>query len=233
MLDQRVIGDFIGGVAYVIAGGFFSLVFVLLVERWRKPHLSFQIEPLAPYHMGRKFLRVLVHNKPINRLLGVFTTRQPALMCRAYVTFMQEDNTPVFADGRRMAARWSNTPEPVVRQLGNDSQGNPCVINMRDPMRATNFVDIPAGETEPLDVVMRQPGDTTCYGRNNAVIENPQPPPEDWFPLPKGRYHALVRVQTGGEDFRRVFRVVDVLDDIREFRLEDLEPQPNLAEGLS
>jgi len=53
---------------------------VLWVERMRSAALKFEIErdhPLTPD--GRKFLRLLIHNRPMPKPLAFFLVREPAL----------------------------------------------------------------------------------------------------------------------------------------------------------
>lgn len=211
---------------------FIAVVVVLWVERARKPLLDFQIQQdgLTVWD-GRKLLTVCIQNKPlINPLLAFFVARHPALMCRAYLTFLHEDNQPVYANGHRMLGRWKRTPDPVVPfpfPLALTSKP----VTVRDPTRTKDEIDIPPGSSEILDVVIRHPSSDNCYGWHNGYIGDPEPHPDDVFELGKGRYHVLIRVRTGGEDFKHVYRIVnDVALD--HFRLEDLASQPKLDESL-
>lgn len=219
--------DTIWSLLISIVGALVSVVLVLLVERERKPKLAISVEKGNHIHHKRKFLRVIVTNKAIGALAGLFVTRQPALMCRAYITFLTEKNDPVFAKGRRMLGRWSNTPEPAYLLPFNNG-----VMTIRDPSRTRDLIDIPPDDFEVLDIVMRTEDGETCIGWHNAVIQNPQAEVETRFELPKGRYHVLVSVRTAGQDFRHVFRIVNDHPSIESFRLEDLEPQPVIDRTL-
>ena len=206
---------------------------VLLVEALSRASIDFEIEPSPPVMPGgRKFLRVHVWNSRLPRPMSLFFDRRPALLTRAWVTFLTQTNDPVFEKGRRMRGRWSSTPEPVLPlTVTAPSTGDPRVVLTWDLTRTTDSVDIPPGSFELLDVVMRVPHDDSCRGWHNGIIQRPNPPPEEQFELPKGRYHALIRVQTGGRSFRYVLRIVNDLS-IEHFRLEPIEPQPALPEDL-
>lgn len=199
-----------------------AVVLVLWAERQRRPSLAIHVEPDEHLHGDRKFLRVLVLNKPIPRIPGLFFHRDPATMCAGHLTFLTEGNHPVFRKGHRMAGRWSRTPEPVSFMISDKS-----VLKFRDPTRSTPYVDIPPGASEPLDVAMRSRSDEKCFGWHNNFVENPSPQLDDIFDLARGRYHVLVNVRTAGLDFQRVFRVVND-HDWDHFRLEELRMQPKL-----
>src|SRR5215210_5411566 len=109
-----------------------AVIAVLGVERTKRPKIAIQPEshpPIAPDKAGpqRKFLRVLVHNKPIHPFLGFFYTREPALTCQAWITFLHDDNSLVFSKGHRMKGRWSRTNEPVTLNFTETS-----IIKVRD-----------------------------------------------------------------------------------------------------
>jgi hypothetical protein len=221
------LGQYLGFVWWfltLLLGALLSLLFVLFVEKWRKPALTLTIEHTPPLRPdGRKFLRVLVRNKPVGKLLSFFTTRQPALMCKAHLLFLNEDDTPRYANERKMVGRWSSTPEPIVPQIIGDDQGRPQIAFLGDPTKATDCVDIPPNEEEVLDVLMKEDGQSCCYGWHNGIIGHHNPPSNQTFELPKGRYHVLITVRTCGEDFSKLFRIVNDPQDITEFRLEEIK----------
>src|SRR6266540_1421494 len=200
---------------------------VLLFERQRRPELEFEIEPVAPVQPnGRKFLRVRVRNRALPGFLGPVYDRQPALMTRAGITFLTLDGHPVFTPGRRMRGRWSDTPEPFrPTPVGPDQ-----MVLVAEPFAASNSMDIPPGEFEVLDVVMRAPGSEQCVGWSNAyqLAQAGAPPPVgDTFVLDRGRYLVLIQAKTGGRIFPHVLRLVNDVP-LPDFRLEEPEQQPRL-----
>lgn len=210
----------------------FAVMIVLAIERSRKPKLRFAIERDHPPVLdGRRFLRLHVYNEPISPLLGIFVPRSPALMCRASLMFLHEDNQPVFSRGQRMVGRWSRTPEPVLPFTIDPKTKQ--VLLLRDPTRTRDEVDISPGRDsyEILDVVVRAPGSDSCQGWHNGIIQHPDPRPTEVFELLKGRFRVIVTVTTGGEEFSRVFRIVNDVG-LEHFRLEDIEQQPKVARDL-
>ena len=82
-----------------------------------------------------------------------------------------------------------------------------------------------ATRLEPLDIVIRDPTEDGCHGWHNRMIGNPNALPEDQFNLSKGRYRALVRIDSSSRSFKALFRIVcDV--GIDDFRLEPVRPVP-------
>jgi hypothetical protein len=109
MQQSRVVEQFLLSVlSSLVAVGI-----VLIAERQRRPALRFEIEPVPPIRAdGAKFLRVRIRNHGLPRFLRAVNERQPALMTRVWVTLYHLDDEPVFARGRRMRGRWSDTPDP-------------------------------------------------------------------------------------------------------------------------
>ncbi len=127
-----------------------------------------------------------------------------------------------------MKGRWASTPEPVAFG-GLDGNGQPLLV--RDPGRERDYVDIGPGSFEVLDVLWRKPSEETCRGWHNGIIGWSQVKSEEDFPLEKGRYHVKVRVQTGGRNFERVFRIENP-QRREDFSLGELTKQPRLSPGL-
>ena len=218
------------GIDFII--GFLASLFVvfvvLLIERSKRPKIEVDIETIPPITksgqsaVNRKFLRVAVHNRRLNKFLDIFYTREPALNCQAWITFLHEDNTLVFSKGHRMQGRWSRTPEPITLAFTEKN-----VIQYLDTRVTTDSIDIPPNSFEYLDTVMRPENSDTCIGWHNGIIENPDPKAQDSFDLSKGRYHILIQIRTGGRDYRRVFRLVND-GSFDHFRLENLTAQPKI-----
>ncbi len=173
---------------------FLSAFLVFFLEMERRPEISIVQEP----------------------------TRRAANQVRAWITFLTDANNPVFAPGRQMIGRWSDTPEPVRPiMIAQNPGGAPQMTFFLDLSVTRDAVDIGSGASEILDIVMRVPGEAGCRGWHNRMIQNPNPPPEQQVELPQGRYHAQVRVDVSGRSFNALFRIVcDV--GIQDFRLEPL-----------
>jgi hypothetical protein len=202
---------------------FMSVFIVFFVEMELRPQISIvQEEKHPPRPDGRKFLRVIVTNRALWWPLKLIMDRRPANQVRAWITFLTESNDPVFARERQMIGRWSNTPEPVRPiMISQTPGGNPEMTLLLDLSVTRDAVDIGSGASEILDIVMRAPGEDGCRGWHNRMIQNPNPRPEDQFELPRGRYHARVRVDVSGRSFYALFRIVcDV--GIEDFRLEPI-----------
>lgn len=206
---------------------FLSASVVIFVEMELRPQVRI-VEELTPpvQPNGRKFLRVIVENRALWWPLKLIMDRRPVYQARAWVTFLTETNDPVFGKGRQMIGRWSNTPEPLrpISILPSPS-GPPEISFLRDLSVTRDAIDIGSGASEPLDIVMRAPGEDGCRGWHNRMIERPDTPSEDRFEISKGRYRALVRVDASGRSSKALFRIVcDV--GIGDFRLEPLRPVP-------
>ena len=209
-----------------------SAAALFIVEAQSRPSIWLELEPWPVDAHDRTFLRVRVWNRRPPRLVSVFLDRRPALLTRAWVTFLTPNNQPVFRQGHRMRGRWSSTPEPVLPMaISQPDTGRQQVVFAWDPTRTTDSVDIPPGSFQLLDLVMRVRGERNCQGWHNGIIQRPDPPPEEQFQLPEGRYHALITVDTGGRRFRQVVRIVNDVP-IEHFRLEPVSPQPVLLEEL-
>jgi hypothetical protein len=206
---------------------FLSAFMVFFVEMELRPQISIVEEETPPVLPdGRKFLRVIVENRALWSPLKLIMDRRPVYQARAWITFLTESNDPVFAKGRQMIGRWSNTPEPVRPILiSQSSGGSPQITFLRDLSVTRDAVDIGSGASELLDIVMRTPSEDGCRGWHNRMIQNPNIPPEDQFELTKGRYRALVRVDTSGRSFKALFRIVSDVG-IGDFRLEPIRRVP-------
>jgi len=209
---------------------FFTALVAIFVESELRPQLRItkEAKPAASAD-GRRFLHVIVENRVLWWPLRLFMDRRPAYQTRAWITFLNEMNDPIFAEGRRMAGRWANTPEPVRPvSITPDSTGKPVATFLLDLSVTRDAVDIGAGNNEPLDIVMRLPSEDGCRGWHNRMIQRPDTPPEDRFELPKGRYHVLVQVESSGRIAQSLFRIVcDV--GIEDFRLELLPGNSRLS----
>jgi hypothetical protein len=201
---------------------FVSFAVIVFVEAELRPQISIVQEAVPPVLSdGRKFLRVIVKNHALWSPLKLVMDRRPVYQARASVTFLTELNNPIFGPERVMIGRWSHTPEPLRPLSISPSPGGNQEIGFVWDLSATrDAVDIGAGSTEVLDIVMRNPTEDGCHGWHNRIIGRPgAAPPEDQFDLLKGRHRALVRVDASGRSTKALFRIVcDV--GIEDFRLE-------------
>jgi hypothetical protein len=210
-----------------------SVSAVFFIEAQLRPHMTVKAEESPPTMPdGRVFLRVVVTNRslgwPWNRIMD----RRPALMTRAWITFLRDNNnTPFFRPGHRMKGRWSVTPEPVRAILIPTSASDELrIASFWDPGVTRDFVDVAPASSEPLDIVMRAPGETGCRGWHNGIIQRPDPPEDERFDLLAGTFRALVRVQTGGQTTRALFQIVNDVP-LEHFRLEPLKMDPAIPDA--
>ena len=201
---------------------FLSVFLVFFLEMERRPEISIVQEPTSTVLPdGRRFLRVVIANRAIWSPLRIIMDRRAANQVRAWITFLTEANKPVFAPGRQMIGRWSNTPEPVRPiMIAQNAGGAAQMTFLLDLSVTRDAVDVGSGANEMLDIVMRRPDEAGCRGwHNRGMIQNPNP--EDRFELAADRYHAQVRVDVSRRSFNALFRIVcDV--GIEDFRLEPL-----------
>lgn len=201
------------------------VIAVLWIERSKRPKIRFCIEadpPVLPGNpqrqelatVSRKFLRVQVINDPMNRFVGSLYTRSPAISCRAWVIFQRTDGSAYFKPGHRMVGRWSNTPEPVSFGITDNT-----IYQYRDPRLAKDTVDIAAGDSEFLDLVMRSSDSDECVGWHNGIIANPDPRASDQFILAHGTYLVQVRLRTDGRDYETTLKLFNDVS-FEHFRLE-------------
>jgi len=212
---------------------FFTALVAVFVESELRPQIRISRETNPPFLLdGRKFLRVIVENRVLWWPLRLIMDRRPAYQVRARITFLNETNDPLFSEGRHMIGRWANTPEPVRPiSMSANSAGSPAITFLWDLGITRDAVDIGAGGSEILDIVMRVPGEDGCRGWHNRMIQHPKPPPENQFELPKGRYHVLVHVEASGRIVKALFRIVCNFG-IEDFRLEPLPISTRLPKGF-
>lgn len=197
----------------IIAGILGAMIVLFVVERRRRPNLTIVIEPDFPKLPQRNHLRVLVTNQNLYPPLSLIYDREPALMCRAWISFYYTDGTRVYP--REMVARWAKTPEPLSPIHEVKTNDGRSVFIANEP-KTQDWVDIAAGETTALDIVLRFNNESDCFGWNNdgyaRDFRN-----TDWK-LGQGRYHVKIRIETGGREFSKSFQLINDVD----FRLEDI-----------
>ena len=201
-----------------LLAGIVGILIVLTIERQRRPQLRMWVgEPgklSANDPLGRPEVtwpHRQVHNIGMPRWISWVYDRDPALSCRAWITFHHLDGHRVF--DREMDVRWSETPEPVVKIQETERGPVARLVNVQ------HTVDIPPGEYVNIDVVCRFKGEDHCYGWNNeSYLYNWRHPR---WKLEKGRYIVKVRIKTGGREFSDAFLLVNDVP-YEDFRIEPL-----------
>lgn len=204
-----------------LIAGIVGILIVLWIERQKRPELSMRVgvpgrigdnDPLG--RQAATWVKIQIHNSNMPRWLRWVYDREPALACRAWITFHHLDGRRVF--DREMNARWSETPEPRVEVKQTEKGQVGILLGVQDS------VDIPPGEYTNVDIAIRVKSDTDCYGWNNeSYLYNWEHPA---WKLEKGRYVARVRVKTGGREFVDAFLIVNDIPH-EDFRLEPVEDE--------
>jgi hypothetical protein len=185
----------------VLIGVVSSAVVAFFVEWQRQPRLAISIAPSADNDFRNqgfpaglmRGLRVLVTNKPLPRVLR-FMKRDAARTCRATLRFLHLDGTDYIANG--MTGRWVASVEPVAPQLRLDSGQVGTLIDIAR-LNVASEIDIPAGESEQLDVANRCDAEVDAFGWNNESYQHNWRTPR--WRLPPGRYLVEVTVRSEGQ----------------------------------
>jgi hypothetical protein len=203
-----------------LVSGIVGILIVLWIERQRRPSLTIKLGKPGEIKEGdilkrkpSKWLHVQVHNRNVPKWLAWVYHGEPALTCRAWITFHHLDGQRLF--DREMVARWSGSDEPKVEIINTDKGQVARLIG------AQNSFDIPPGEQTDIDVVFRAKSDNDCFGWNNESYLY------DWrhpgWHLEKGRYIAKIRVKTGGREYVNAFLIANDVpfDDFRLIEVDD------------
>ncbi len=212
----------LGAVLGAILSALTSVAITIKVERLRQPRLRLSIEtpPTDRTYDDRparqaRYVRVWVFNEPPSGWSN-WIMRQPALQCRAEITFHHLDGQNVF--GRTMAGRWAGTPEPTTIPVVGPSG---IQFQIVDFVRLTtdSRIDIQPGEGTALDVAARFDDEDECYGWNNEAYFVSTPWRNPNWRLDKGRYLVRAVVISAGQRYQFEARLVN--DTSRtDFRLE-------------
>lgn len=204
-----------------LVSGIVGILIVLWIERQRRPSLTIKLgqpgeikedDPLK--RAPSKWLHAQIHNRNVPKWLAGVYHGEPALTCRAWITFHHLDGQRVF--DRDMVARWSGSDEPKVEIINTDKGQVARLIGVQ------NSFDIPPGEPTDIDVVFRAKSDDDCYGWNNeSYLYNWRHP--DWH-LEKGRYIAKIRVKTGGREYLNAFLIANDVGYV-DFRLVEVDDE--------
>ena len=204
-----------------LVAGIVGILIVLWIERQRRPRLTItmgqpsQIKEEDPLHrVPSTWLHVQVHNRNVPRWLAWVYHGEPALTCRAWITFHHLDGQRVF--DREMKARWAGSDEPKV-EIINTQEGQVARL-----VGAQDSFDIPPGDHTDVDVVFRAKAEKECYGWSNEnYLHNWRHP--NWK-LEKGRFIARVRIKTGGQEYTNAFLIANDVP-YSDFRLVEIDKE--------
>jgi hypothetical protein len=204
-----------------LVAGIIGILIVLWIERQRRPRLTIklgqpvQINEEDPLHRPLSiWLHVQIHNKNVPKWLAWVYDGEPALACRAWISFYHLNGQRLF--DREMVARWFGSDEPKVEVI-NTREGQALRL-----IGAQTSFDIPPGEYTDVDVVFRAKEEDDCYGWNNeSYLHNWHHP--DWR-LEKGRYIARVRAKTGGREYTNTFLIANDVPYI-DFKLIEIDEE--------
>ena len=136
--------------------------------------------------------------------------------------FLHVDGSEYITNG--MPGRWVASVEPVAPQL-QLSNGQVGTLLDIARLNMTSEIDIPAGESEPLDVAVRCDEESDAFGFNNESYQHRWRNPR--WKLPTGRFLVEVTVRSEGQKITETFLLNN--DHLREqFRLEG-RPSVELA----
>lgn len=212
---SQILASFAIGLAASIVG----VLIVLCIESKRRPAITMCVgERLSITQennpLGRPsatFVRVAVSNKQTPRWLAWVYDRNPALSCRAWITF--NDLVDKKPDGSRMSGRWADTAQPILKQFPSPKP-NVTAIAL---MNVEHKIDIAPKETVRLDVAVKFKEDGSCFGFcNESYVHNWRHP--EWK-LSTGVQQITVSVQTGGRSHSRAFNLHNT-DAYTDFHLE-------------
>lgn len=202
-----------------LLAGVVGILIVLWIEGKRRPFLTLSIgkpgeinkdDPLK--RQQSKWLHIQVHNRNVPKWLSRVYHGEPALTCRAWITFYDLEGNRIFEND--MVARWSGSDEPKIEVLNTQAGQIMRLVG------AQNSFDIPPGENTDIDVVFRAASETNCYGWNNeSYLHNWRHP--NWN-LGKGKFIAKVRIKTGGHEFRKQVLIMND-STFDNFRLEEIQ----------
>lgn len=206
-----------------LLSGVIGILIVLWIERQRLPSLSMTLGSKHQIKEGdfldrppSSWLRVLVHNRNMPRWLAWVYHGEPALACRAWISFHYLDGKRV--SDQQMEARWSGSPEPKVETITVENKGQ-----IRRLVGEENSFDIAPGEDTLLDVAIRDKSNEDSFGWNNESYLF------EWRHARyhiggKGRYIALIKIKTGGQEYKDVFMIVND-EGYENFRLEPVDEE--------
>jgi hypothetical protein len=188
-------------VLLMLGGGALGWIVSVIIAR---PKVEASIEPpmQAVHSVSGPYtaVRLLISNKA-----RWWTLRAPAVRCRGSVTFYNDRAYDVF--GKPMKGRWSNSPQPAPETFAM-ADGRRFVQLPIDRYDREARKDIYPGkdENEPLDIAVRWPSDTECYGWCNEAYLVQNGKNESWR-LDQGVYVIMVIINISGRDDKFYFRL--------------------------
>lgn len=195
---DNFINDMLISLFWAVIGGFIGSFITILIAKYQQPKLDIIATEKAntdnTYNRptttgGRwKFFRVLVINKPVNKFLAPFISRQTAQQASATISIRELKQT--------MKGRWAGTLELAQANPGDYIR----IINFPDPMNI-----YAGGVKEQLDIFTKNEKEDAAYGWNNeAYINNWRTPRLSMFP---GNYTIDVEViALDGSHVKKTFK---------------------------
>jgi hypothetical protein len=172
------------------AGG---IILALAYADLGKPILRFEPQPSQTIYITGggtqetvRWIHVKLFNKPLKHL--PFVLRSTAFSCHGTVSFVDTSGSPRFD----MNIRWSNNPQPTHPIARENRIENALDNNL---IRASEYIDIPADEGEPLDICLRNPQEKIANAWNS---ENYRYPPNNRHPnrnLSTGDYIVRISIK--------------------------------------
>lgn len=198
-----------------------GILIVLWLERKRRPRLEIKLGSTIDAFQNdlagrtpRRWPHLEVHNLKIAPWLSWVYDGDPALSCKAWISFHS------LIDGRRifaadMPARWSEADQPSIAEM--PGPGGSRLAGIQNVQYA---IDIPTGECMTISPATRPNNDVSCYGWNNESYLHTFDHPN--WKLDKGRYYVRLKVITVGREFVDSFLLVND-GPYADFRLENLD----------
>ena len=188
LMAKIVFWDFLFQIVLTVT----SLVLALWYADLGKPRLRLEILAPERVYFGNKetlFLKLNVFNNPLKDI--PFISRNTAFSCHGSISLLDLSKKTIF----EMPIRWSNNPQPIRPDL---DQGKIVTMVDQSLIRASRYIDIPADESEALDVCYRDLKEKVAIGWNSDSY---------WIPggrfpdriLPSGDYiiHVIIKHNDG------------------------------------
>jgi len=190
------------------------IFFVVIVTQWvtqkfiemRKPKLEMvpeQIQPgswkhfntgsvmsESPYHMWRITVQ---HSKIPWYLSWIIKNREPALQCKADLSFYNSKDQALFT----MQGRWARTPEISLISP----------LNQQEKILYPDTISIGYHSYEPLDCIVKFDDGKVAYGWNNESYATDGRNPR--YKLEIGTYK--VNVKLSGQNFQQISTKFDIV----------------------
>jgi hypothetical protein len=191
-----------------------GIILALAYADLGKPRLNLEPDGPNPVRINGTeqtlFLNVRVFNRPFT--LPPFVARRTAISCRGTISIMDSNSNRVFD----MRIRWSSNPQPI-HPVGLVNTIQEALD--RNLIRPSELIDIPADESELLDICFRNPLQAAAHGWNseNYFYNNSRHPERN---LPTGDYVVRVDVKHNDGAASRTFLLHNP-DDLAGFLLAE------------